>query len=230
MSDAVRDPDDASSPGADRLVSAAAQAAVASRARLHAAVADLALGADVRLSDYLRVTVGELLEGLVGTVELALRRRIAVGLPVGAVAARASLEAAHVALARPLLAAAGALHDAELIALLLRRADEHRLVGQLRVTHDQPEPAASPLDALARDDDPAIADAARRLAVVELRRIERFQAPVIAGIDLPAELQHRLVWRIAAALRRYLTEVQALDIDPVDAAIVPAVTAPARQS
>jgi hypothetical protein len=42
--------------------------------------------------------------------------------------------------------------------------------------------------------------------VARSRRLDRFQEPVLARTELPAELQHRLVWTIAAARRAYLVD------------------------
>jgi uncharacterized protein (DUF2336 family) len=42
------------------------------------------------------------------------------------------------------------------------------------------------------------------LLIGHSRRLDRFQEPLIASPELPAEIEHRLVWTVAAALRTWL--------------------------
>ena len=55
------------------------------------------------------------------------------------------------------------------------------------------------------------------LVIARSRRFDRFEEPVLTEAELPAELHHRLVWLVAAALRHYL--VQHHRLGGVDAAI-----------
>jgi uncharacterized protein (DUF2336 family) len=55
------------------------------------------------------------------------------------------------------------------------------------------------------------------LVIARSRRFDRFEEPVLTEAELPAELYHRLVWLVAAALRHYL--VQHHRLAGVDAAI-----------
>ena len=61
------------------------------------------------------------------------------------------------------------------------------------------------------------------LVIARSRRFDRFEEPVLAEAELPAELHHRLVWLVAAALRHYL--VQQHGLAGVDAAIEAAAAA-----
>lgn len=228
MADAVRDPSDASAHGG-RLIAAARDAEGTARLRLAGAVAGLFAPAAARLTDYQRATATQMLDTLVVSIEETLRSRIVPGLPLTAGVARVTLETMRVPIARPLLHAARALHDPELIALLLRRAEEHRcglMLHDAAMAIAGAEPAADDvLAALVADRDRAVADAAAALAAAEARRSDRFRDPALPAADLPAELLHRLVWRIAAALRAFLIDAQAIVAADADAAIIPAANA-----
>jgi uncharacterized protein DUF2336 len=175
----------------------AAQLLAAARARVSAAVADLALPETLRLSDRQRTTVSHLLARLVGDMEDELRSVI-----VHAFAApedeplRAALSSAAVPIALPVLGPGRALADPALCALLLRRTEEHRL--------SRSSPELPLLTELAGDADEAIAAAAVSLLIAHGRRLDTFHEPLLADGDLPAEVAHNLAWTIAAALRSYL--------------------------
>src|SRR5215218_3428812 len=131
----------------------AAQLLASARARVSAAIADLALPEAFRLSDRQRITVAHLLRRLVGDIEDELRSALAAHF-VGEEEAplRAALSSATLPIAIPVLERGGALADPELFALLLRRAEERRLARAA------PEPRL--LTELAGDSDPAVAAAA----------------------------------------------------------------------
>lgn len=175
--------------------------AAAARERLAVASADLALPRALRLTDWQRTTVSALVEKLVRTVEDELRISLSESEPArGNPELHAALTSAHVAIAGPILERAGLHADRGLVAAMLRRADEHRRLrargaGEMGLLID-----------LIRDEDPAVADLAMAILVAQSRRFDRFSEPAAARTELAAELQHRLVWRVAAALRRYLVE------------------------
>jgi hypothetical protein len=233
MSGEDRDTASGFSPGAreaERLLGKAASAAEDARLRLDTMLADLFLSTPGRLSDADRLTMTRLRDGLVGAIEDDLRARL-VGLLEGHASAEleAALSSAAVPLAVPRLLSAGVLRDPELVAILLRRAEEHRLTLALRAAAAraasvEPDPAPPLLDLLLRDPDENIAADAMALLVADSRRFDRIADPVLARTDLPAELQHRLVWRVAAALRDPLT-AQGLGEAAADHAIVTAATA-----
>src|SRR4051812_10890978 len=106
--------------GAARLVASA-------RTRVAAAAADLRLPEGDRLTEWQRRTMLALLHRLVRSVEDDLRSAVAEWLPAGEhEALHASLSSAQVDIAGPLLDDS-AFWDPALVALLLRRAEEHRL-------------------------------------------------------------------------------------------------------
>src|SRR3712207_1197630 len=97
------------------------------RARVSAAMADLALPEALRLSDRQRITASHLLRRLVGDVEDELRSALVAHFPADEdEPLRAALSSASLAIAVPMLEG-GMLADPGLFALLLRRAEEHRL-------------------------------------------------------------------------------------------------------
>jgi uncharacterized protein (DUF2336 family) len=203
----------------DRKPSDAARLLLAAaRERFAVAASDLLLPDQARLTEWQRLTAAALLARLVGAVEDDLRGRLAVSFETNA-ALHAALSSAHVPIALPILDRARALHDAELTAILVRRAEEHRFWtahagrGQADLLHD--------LIRDAEDDD--IAAEAMELVIARARRFDRFQEPLLGRVELPAELQHRLVWRVAAALRHYI--VQHHQAAGVDAAVETAASA-----
>src|SRR4051794_4749927 len=106
----------------------AAQLLASARARVSAAMADLALPEGLRLSDRQRITVTHLLRRLVGDIEDELRSALAAHFSGdGDAPLRAALSSATLPVAVPVLEGGGGLSDPALFALLLRRAEEHRL-------------------------------------------------------------------------------------------------------
>ncbi len=197
--------------GAARLLASA-------HMRVSAAIADLALPEAFRLSDRQRVTISNLLRRLVGDIEDELRSDLAAHFGGDEDAPlRAALSSASLAIAMPVLEGGGALADPALIALLLRRAEEHRLARAA------PEPRL--LTELAGDEDPAVAAAAVSLLVAGSRRLDAFHEPLIASGDLPAEVAHSLAWTVAAALRTYLIVRHAVVPAAADGAVTSAAAA-----
>jgi hypothetical protein len=197
--------------GAARLLASA-------RARAAAVAADLALPADLRLTDRQRREVAALFAAVVGDAEDALRSALVERLSAEAPETlRAALGSASLAIALPCLEAGPLLADEQLLPLLLRRVEEHRLAAA-GTDHGL-------LTALAGDDDAAVAAEAMGLLIGLNSRFDAFQEPLVGRSDIPADLRHRLLWTIGAALRRYAIERHGLDPAAVDAAITAAAAA-----
>lgn len=190
----------------------------AARERFSVATTDLLLPERSRLSEWQRLTASALLLRLVRGVEDGLRARLADDFAESE-ALHAALGSARVEIALPMLERAQVLRDAELGTILVRRVEEHRYWKEH--AHVAEDFAAS----LVRDPDPTIAAEAMTLLIARSRRFDRFQEPVIGQADLPAELQHRLVWLIAAALRQYMVQRHAVPSGAADAAIAAAASA-----
>ena len=208
MSD-LRPNDEDGGEGAALLRAAARQRAVAA--------ADLFLPESLRLTDWQRATVRFLLEKLIRAVEDELRSSLAVTFAAEE-ALHAALSSAYVAIAQPILEGSRALTDAELVSVLFRRAEEHRF-------HRSAEAQPAVLAQLVRDPDQALAGAAMAVLIATSRRFDRFQEPVMARTELGAELQHRLVWTVAAALRRYIVEQHGIAPETADEAVASAAAA-----
>lgn len=158
-----------------------------------------------------------LLERLVHSVEEELRAGLARHFSVEAhPVLHATLAGDHASVALPILEDSGALRDAALVALLLRRVEEHRLQ---RSTHANPTAPDVLFGELVHDANEAIAEAAMAVLIAQSRRFDRFQEPLLPSHELPAEVEHRLVWSIAAALRSYLVERHAVSPDEADDAL-----------
>lgn len=188
----------------------AAQLLASARARLSAAAADLGVPDERRLSDRQRHIARSIAARLVRAIEDELRSALAESLESDAL--RAALTSSRVEIALPILLAAGTLNSPALVEILLRRAEEHRL-------HRAGGSENALLIDLAGDPDEAVAGEAMGLLIAQSSRVDSFGDPVLARADLPAELEHRLVWSVAAALRRYALERHRADPPAVDEAL-----------
>jgi uncharacterized protein (DUF2336 family) len=75
---------------------------------------------------------------------------------------------------------------------------------------------------LVRDRDEEVAEQAMAILIAHSRRFDRFSEPVAARTELAAELEHRLAWRIAAAIRLYMVDRHGIDPASADEAVVAA--------
>ena len=197
MTDAGRDGPGYQSDAARLLLAAA-------RERFAVAAADLLLPDQARLTEWQRLTAAALLARLVHGVEDELRVRLAARFE-GHDAVHAALSSARVPIALPILERAGVLRDSDLGNVLVRRVEEHRFWKA-----HAPQEGADYLFELVRDTDEEVAAEAMELVIARSRRFDRFQEPDMGQVDLPAELQHKLVWLIAAALRHYIVQQHGL--------------------
>lgn len=97
------------------------------------------------------------------------------------------------------LRASGLLDIEQLMALLLRRAEQERLAAAIRARGNGG--SAHFLHALAADQDSDISAAAMALILGRSRRRDRFDLPRIDLDDVPANVAVRLVYAVTAALR-----------------------------
>lgn len=99
---------------------------------------------------------------------------------------------------------AGLLDIADLIRLLLLRAEEERISAGIRA--GQPAGKMRFLQSLVSDDDPQVSAAAMALILARGRRRDRFDGPRLIFDDLSAESAVALVSAVAAALRTELVK------------------------
>jgi hypothetical protein len=193
-------------PGASARARAEA-ARVRAGARLRHAIGDLSLPDDARLDDRARAAVRSALAGLVAAAEADVRRNAARLL----IARGATLTAERLIGGTPVLdrlAEAELLHDPKLMAELIVRVELDLLGDALTPVASGPESTGS-LVRLAGSPDDQVAAASAALLGAETRRRDD---PV--GDGLPAELHHRLLWLVAAAVREQLADdVEVIDLD-----------------
>lgn len=193
MNDGVR-------KGASQLLARAAAADVRADRRLGVAIDDVLLPDDARLDDRARAALASLLTAIVATIETALRQHAARLL-----VARAEPETAQLLLAPAVpvldrLAAAGLVRDPELMRELVGRVQQDLLAEALPVVAPDDPETPSLVARLTGHVDHVVAAGAQAVLAADSRRrsSDEGNAP---RTDLPAELHHRLIWRVAAALR-----------------------------
>jgi len=195
--------------GAARLLASA-------RARVAAATADIRLPARFRLNEGQRTAIAALLANLVRTIEDDLRAAVAADPGVqDNVPLHAALTSAHVAIAGPMLERSAGFPSLALVAVLLRRAEEHRL-------HKAAAGDKDLLLELIADDEGRVAADAMAVLIARSARLDPFQEPRLGRTELSAEMQHALVWTIAAALRRYMIVYHDLPAESADTALAKA--------
>lgn len=161
--------------------------------RLAAEITDFFLPDDARLDDRTRLAIARMLTELIGAIEADIRRhaaRLLVGRGRDA-AAEALATGGGGAIAR--LTAAGLLRDPELMEEVIARTRGALIADALPPT-DEVDERPSLLLRLADLPDGVVAAAAQALLAADSRRPG-------SGSELTAELHHRLVWWIAAAIR-----------------------------
>ena len=176
----------------------------AARERFAVAAADLLIPDSARLTEWQRLTAAALLTRLIHGIEGELRARLAARFESHE-ALHAALSSARVPIALPILERAGVLRDGDLGNVLVRRVEEHRFWKA-----HAPAQGSDFLFELVRDGDGEVAAEAMELVIARSRRFDRFQEPDMGQVDLPAELQHKLVWLVAASLRHYIVQQHGL--------------------
>jgi hypothetical protein len=163
--------------------------------RLATVRADFFLDSRARLSEQERALMTAMLHCLVGDAASEIRAR----LPSGWTAANDDSNASLV----DSLSAAGLLDQPDLMALLLRRADEERIAAGARGRTGRRE--ARVLQGLVSHDNGAVAAAAMALILARGKRRDRFGQCLVALDDLGRAAAHALVHAVAAGISRELT-------------------------
>ena len=171
-----------------------APARLAGRGRLATVRRDFFLDPANRLTEQERALMTAMLHCLVSDVADAIR----AALPDGRLAANDGDDAALI----EELSASGLLDDPDLMALLLRSADEERIATAARARSGRRE--ARVLQGLVSHDYGAVAAAGMALILGRGRRRDRFSQCLIAFDDLSPKEAEMLVHAVAAGLRREL--------------------------
>jgi hypothetical protein len=173
--------------------------------RLAAVLQDFFLPPAMRLTEQERALMTAMLHGLVGRIADELRARLRPELAEACAADAGTLVAD--------LAEAGLLRSPPLIALLLRRADVHRLAsgGTGRRSRLQRWTASANAE---------VAAAAMALITARGRGRDRFGRASLDLVDLPANLASELVEIVAAALAKRCTEPSDNEVAAAAAALL----------
>lgn len=203
----------------DKLLVLAADRSSEARTELLHAIVDFFLPDRYRLTEQQRALMADVLTKLVKTIEMDVRRNLAEMLlrsEVDLPELERMLANDEIEVARPLLESSKVLQDSDLIEIVKKRTDQHRLAIAMRdglsrevtealIAHGSPDV----VEALIRNEDAVLSRQAMEYLVAESRRLDRFQEPLLARADLPADLAHRMYWWVSAALRRrILTEFE----------------------
>ncbi|MEN2791776.1 DUF2336 domain-containing protein [Sphingomonas oligophenolica] len=213
--------DDGTHRGVSQLLARAAAADLRADHRLVVAIDDFFLADEARLDERTRAALGRTLAALVGAVETAVTRHAARLLATrDARELSAALDAGGAPVLERLVSA-GLVRDAELMRELLGRVRQDILVGALPVEAPEDIDRASMLARLIQHPDTVVSAAAMALIAAESRRRGEADAPP-SRTDLPAELHHRLVWWVAAALRERFAATAGAALPALDRALVDA--------
>lgn len=185
-------------PVADPLVEPARPAG---RRRLATVRRDFFLDPAARLSEQERALMSAMLDDLVATVSDEIIAGLQHGLDVIGGESHDGIIAA--------LWRHGLLDRPDLIALLLRRADEQRLSSTLHLR--QPPGRAPLVQRWVADEDGELAAGAMTLVIARGRRRDRYGQGRLLFADLPAEEAVALSYAVAAALCAPLHKLPAID-------------------
>ncbi|QIG80438.1 DUF2336 domain-containing protein [Stakelama tenebrarum] len=201
MSDNPVDMRDGATIGANKLLARAAAEEMRAFRTLMVAVDDFFLPEESRLDERTRSALTVLLRGLVETVESEVRAhavRLLSSRNQPDIAGALGAEAPPV-MAR--LMASGLLRDSELMAELMARVRQELLGAALPMqAPDDPE-RPSLINRYVQHPDRVLAAGAMDVMIAESRRRGSPETGQLSQTDLPAELHHKLVWWVAAALR-----------------------------
>ena len=176
-----------------------ARAAVAERRaerRLATAIDDFFLAEADRLDDRTRGAIAAAIEAIVATAQREIAHHAARSIGTGAAATTLADDAAVL----PRLIDSGLLRDAELMTELVGQVRQELLATALRANR-APDAAPGLLTRLIDCGDGVIEAAARDYLLADSRR----------SVTLPAPLQRRVAWWIAAALRERTPRDPAID-------------------
>ena len=175
---------------------------------------------------------GEVLAVAARRVEMDVRRRLAERLAEAPAAPKqlvSQLANDQIEVARPLLMKSGVLEDSELLDIVRRHGQEHRLAISKR-----PQIGLELADALVERGDAAVLESLIRNEGAQLSREalaalvarsegeERLREPLATRSDLPPDLLHEMFWWVSRALREYILTRAPMDPKAVDALLADA--------
>lgn len=208
MSDGVTDRD------ARTLLAHGASADAAAYHGLATAIDDFFLPESHRLDERTRIGLARLLRALVDTVEGEIRdhgvRQLQVQGETELAEALAATDGVYA-----VLHDSGLLRDRELMAELIAQVRQELLASSMSVqAHDDPD-RPSLINRFVQHPDRVLAQGAMGVLIAESRRRSLPETGPLPQTDLPAELHHKLVWWVAAALRARVTATDIATLDRV---------------
>jgi hypothetical protein len=219
-----RDMDDGAHQSATRLLAHAAAADSRVQARLGVAIDDFFLPEEARLDDRTRAGMAAVLSALIDTVEGDLRQHGAKLLAGrGETALAAALEETGSSVSSR-LAEAGLVRDLDLMRELVGRVRQDVLREALPAVAPDDGERPSLLARLVGLRDSVVAGSAMAVLIADSRRRAAGFEGQLVRTDLPAELHHRLVWWVAAALRERLGDQAGPALPALDRALAEAAT------
>jgi uncharacterized protein (DUF2336 family) len=214
------------------LLDLAADRSSAARAQLMNAIVDLFLPANQRLTDQQRALMTDVLGRLLGSIEMEVRQHLVEALMRSSVELpdlEAQLANDAIEVARPILEKSKVIRHADLIAVVMQCAEEHRMAIALRDDISAPLAEAlvekgirggedDVLETLIRNEDAVLSRRAMELLVAESKRNGQFQQPLLTRNDVPVDLAYQMYWWVSATLRRYILRNYVIDqavLDPM---------------
>jgi uncharacterized protein (DUF2336 family) len=199
-----------------RLIALSKDSSKRGRRQLFTNISDLFLQDEERLSEQEHALIVSILTKLLSEIETTLRQNLAEELadhenvPHGLITLLANDE---IDVARPILFKSHILAEPDLIEIIQNRGKEHMLtiaerddinttLSDMLISHGDEDVISH----LIENGDAKISRKSMEYLVEESRRIDRFQEPLIARHDIPAELAHKMFWWVSAALRRHILE------------------------
>lgn len=201
MSDNPIDPASGATSGAPPLLARAAAAETRVHHGLAVAIDDFFLPEEARLDERTRVALALLLRALIETVEAEIRENGAKLLGARGETRLAAAILRTEATVFERLYGSGLLRDAALMSELMARVRQDAIGAALPLhAPDDPE-RPSLVNRFVQHPDRALASGAMAVLVAESRRRGGLDVGQLTQTDLPADLHHRLVWWVTAALR-----------------------------
>lgn len=197
------DRNDGARDGASHLLARAAADDVRADRRILAAIDDFFIADEARLDDRVRAALGDSLRDTLAAIESEIRQyasRLLIGVDEPVAANRLVSDPPT---AFDTLTAARLMRDSDLMRELLARVRQELLSEALPAAAPEDADRPSLLSRLVSHPDGVVAIAASAMMAADGRRAGTTPGAAMRS-DLPAELHHRLVWLVAAALREQL--------------------------
>ncbi|WP_373085799.1 DUF2336 domain-containing protein [Sneathiella sp.] len=208
----------------DKLIALSKASTKRGRRQLITNISDLFLSHEERMSEREHALVSSILTKLVSEIEITLRQNLAeelAGLKQAPHDLINFLANDEIDVARPILFKSHLLAEPDLIEIIQNRSKEHLLViaerddisatiSELLINFGDEDVISH----LIENGDAEISRESMEYLVEESKRIDRFQEPLIARHDIPADLAHKMFWWVSAALRRHILEN--FEIDELD--------------